>query len=264
MAKPRPWILSELCHADLKERKIEVAVLPLGATEPHNLHMPYGTDCYQLDAVAEAAGRIAHERGGAGAKVVFLPTLPFGVNTNYFQIPGGLACSLNPSTMLAVVRDIVDSMVRRGVRKVVLLNGHGGNEIKPILRELHAQTPAFLCLCDWYRVGFDRYKEIFDRPGEHADEMETSMGLAFFPDLMRPLSTADAGAVPPTMFEAINKGWVAITRPWHVATTNTGVGDPSAATADKGRRLMETVSSRLADFLAELAAAEPGPRFPYK
>ena len=60
-----------------------------------------------------------------------------------------------------------------------------------------------------------------------------------------------------------NRGWVSITRPWHLATTNTGLGDPKAATADKGRRLMDIVAERLGDFLTALAAAPVDDSFPY-
>ncbi len=252
-------VLAEQTHAFIRSQRWEVAVLPLGATEPHNLHMPYGTDTLETDAV----GRQACERAlHAGAKVLLLPTLPFGVNTNYFQVPGAAACSLTPTTLLAVVTDLVDSMERQGIRKLVLLNGHGGNEIKPIMRELHHRTKVFLCLCDWYRIAADQYPRIFAKVGEHADEMETSMGLAFFPDLLKP-EQADKGETRPTRFDAINRGWISITRPWHLATTNTGMGDPSAATADKGRALMEIVVERLAGFLVELAAARMDDKFPY-
>jgi creatinine amidohydrolase len=106
------------------------------------------------------------------------------------------------------------------------------------------------------------YPKIFERPGEHADEVETSLGLAYFPELLRP-ELADNGAARPTRFEAINRGWVSITRPWHLVSTNTGLGDPSAATAEKGRQLMEVVVERLADFLVELAAAPMDEAFPY-
>ncbi len=108
----------------------------------------------------------------------------------------------------------------------------------------------------------DVYPQIFDRPGEHADEVETSLGLAFFPDLVRP-ELADDGAARPTRLEAINRGWVSITRPWHLVSKNTGLGDPAAATADKGRRLMDVLVERLAGFLAELAAAPMNETFPY-
>jgi creatinine amidohydrolase len=221
--------------------------------------MPYGTDTFQVEALGRAACAHAHHRD---ARVLLLPVIPYGVNTNYFHIEGGLTCSLTPTTLLAVLADLVDSMERQGVRKMVLLNGHGGNEFKPLLRQLHHRTGVFLCLCDWYRMAADLYPQIFDAPGEHADEVETSLGLALFPELVKP-ERADAGTTRPTRFEAINRGWVSITRPWHLATTSTGMGDPSAATADKGRRLVEALAVRLGDFLAELADADVNERFPY-
>jgi creatinine amidohydrolase len=108
----------------------------------------------------------------------------------------------------------------------------------------------------------DLYKGLFERPGEHADEVETSLGLAFFPKLMHP-ELADNGAARPSRFEAINRGWVSITRPWHLVSANTGLGDPSAATADKGRRLMDALVERLSAFLVELAASPMDDTFPF-
>ena len=175
-------VLAEQTHAFVRAQSWQAAVLPFGATEPHNLHMPYGTDNYQVDEIGRRACAKAYE---SGAKVLLLPTMPFGVNTNYFQVPGALACSVTPTTLLAVVTDLVDSMERQGIRKMLLLNGHGGNELKPLMRELHHRTKVFLCLCDWFRMAADLYPKIFKEPGEHADEVETSLGLAFFPELMR-------------------------------------------------------------------------------
>ena len=197
----REWVLAEHLHGFTRSRQWEVAVLPFGATEPHNLHMPYGTDCYQVDVIGDRACEKAYR---AGAKVVLLPTIPFGVNTNHLQVPGALACSLNPTTLLAILRDLADSLQRQGVNKLVLLNGHGGNELKPLTRELHHQTDMFLCVCDWFRMAKDVYPQIFQEPGEHADEVETSLGLAFFPQLLRP-ELADDGAAKPSRFEAVNR-----------------------------------------------------------
>jgi creatinine amidohydrolase len=108
----------------------------------------------------------------------------------------------------------------------------------------------------------DAYPKIFDKVGEHADEVETSLGLAFFPELVH-AELADEGAARPTKLDAVNRGWISITRPWHLVTSNTGLGDPRAATADKGRRLMDIVVERLGQFLIDLAAAPMDERFPY-
>ena len=213
----RPWVLAEQNHAFIREHRPEVAVLPFGATEPHNLHMPYGTDNYQVEEIGSRACERAYH---AGAKVLLLPAMPFGVNTNHLRVPGGLALSVTPTTLLHLLTDLVDSLERQGVHKLVLLNGHGGNELKPLTRELHHRTTVFLCVCDWFRMARDVYGDIFRAPGEHADEVETSLGLAFFPQLLQ-MEQAGRGAQVPTAFDAINRGWISITRPWHLATTDT-------------------------------------------
>jgi creatinine amidohydrolase len=254
-----PSILAGQHHAFVRSQPWQVAVLPFGATEPHNLHMPYGTDVFQVEEIGKRACAQAYD---AGARVVLLPTVPFGVNTNHLKVPGALACSVTPTTLLRILSDLVDSLERQGIFKLVLLNGHGGNELKPLTRELHHRTSVFLCVCDWYRLAADLFPQIFEHPGEHADEVETSLGLAYFPELVQ-LELADQGTLRPTRFEAINRGWVSMTRPWHLATTNTGVGNPVAASADKGRRLMEATTERLAAFLIELAKSPKDDRFPY-
>jgi creatinine amidohydrolase len=253
------WELAAQTHDFIRSQKWDVAVLPFGATEPHNLHMPYGTDNFQVQAIGRRACDKAYR---AGAKVLLLPTVPFGVNTNHLRVPGALACSVTPTTLLAVLTDIVDSLERQGVLKLVLLNGHGGNELKPLTRELHHRTKVFLCVCDWFRMAADAYPKIFEQPGEHADEVETSLGLALFPELLH-VEKADDGAARPTRFEAINKGWVNIVRPWHLVSKNTGLGNPAAASANKGRQLMEVLESRLSEFLIALAGAKMDEDFPY-
>jgi creatinine amidohydrolase len=253
------YVLADQLHGFTRSQQWEAAVLPFGATEPHNLHMPYGTDTLQVEEIGRRACAYATD---AGAKVALLPAIPYGVNTNHLKIPGALACSMTPTTLLAILTDLTDSLSRQGVKKLLLLNGHGGNELKPLTRELHHRSDVFLCVCDWYRVAADQYPKLFERPGEHADEVETSMGLAFFPHLVKP-ELADDGATKPTRFEAVNRGWVSITRPWHLATTNTGMGNPHPATAEKGRKLMDILTERIGRFLVELAAAPISDTFPY-
>src|SRR5438445_8826505 len=255
----REWCLADQNHAFVREHKWEVAVLPFGATEPHNLHMPYGTDNFEVEAVGQRACEHAYR---AGAKVILLPTVPFGVNTNHLKVPGALTCSVTPMTLLHLITDLVDSLERQGLRKLVLLNGHGGNELKPLMRELHHRSRVVLFLCDWFRMAQDVYPQIFAQPGEHADEVETSLGLAYFPELVH-LELADNGAARPSRFDALNRNWVSITRPWHLVSANTGLGNPRAASADKGQRLMDVLVERLATFLVDLASAPLDEKFPY-
>jgi creatinine amidohydrolase len=258
----RSWRLAETNYGTVKQESYQVAVLPFGATEPHNLHLPYGIDTLECDVVGE---RICEEAYRRGAKVILLPTVPYGTQTNQAKFP--FAMNLYPSTLSRIVADLVESLVRSGIRKIVLLNGHGGNELKGVLRELYGRTPAHLFLCNWYSVCSDVYGQIFERADDHAGEMETSFALAHCPELVarNPDGSlaADEGCPAQTRFEAVNRGWVSITRPWHLLTTNAGVGNPLAATAEKGRRHMDAVVERMAQFLVELSADKLDERFPY-
>src|SRR5271168_3893958 len=98
-------VLAEQNHAFVSREPWQVAVLPFGATEPHNYHMPYGTDTLQVEELGRRACQRAWE---AGARVVLLPAMPFGVNTNHLAVPGALACSVTPTTLLALLTDLVD------------------------------------------------------------------------------------------------------------------------------------------------------------
>ncbi len=254
----RPWQLGDLSYDDVLSRpRIEVAVLPLGATEPHNLHLPYATDTLQVDRIADLAGQRAHD---LGARVAVLPALPYGTETNLMAFPW--AMNLNPTTVAAVITDLVASLQAHGVKKLVLLNGHGGNDLKWLLRQLHGTTDVQMFLCHWFKMGTDQHPTIFDDAGDHAGELETSMILAHFPHLAR-LERADDGATRRSRFEAVNRGWVEITRPWHLLTTNTGSGDPRTATAEKGLALTELVVERLSRFLVDLSASPIDETFPF-
>ena len=257
----RHFILSETNYGYTKSNPYEVAVLPLGATEPHNLHLPYGTDCYEGTIIGEKICAEAHRRG---AKVVLLPTIPYGTETNMRRFP--LAMNVDPTTLYRFITDIVQSCIASGVRKIVLLNSHGGNEMKPLLRELEGKIDGQLFLCNWYTVlKGDEVMKIFEHDDDHAGEMETSFILAYYPQLVAKTAdgqlAADAGATAKTRFEAINRGWVSITRPWHLLTTNSGSGNPHAANPEKTHRMI--LVERLATFLVELSAAKMDERFPY-
>ncbi|QEG24516.1 creatininase family protein [Mariniblastus fucicola] len=258
----KPWNLSQTNYATIKQNDYEVAVLPMGATEPHNLHLPYGTDLFEGTIVGE---KICEAAWDQGAKVLLLPTIPYGTETNMREFP--FAINLNPSTLHRVIEDVVDSLLTSGIRKVVILNSHGGNGFKPFLREMSGKTEAQLFLCDWFRAFEDVYFDIFSKGEDHAGEMETSFGLAYFPEYVAVNDDgtlpADAGSVRPMRFDALNKGWVSISRPWHLLTTNSGAADPHAASAAKGERMMEVLVERLGMFLVELSDSTIDDQFPF-
>jgi len=246
----RPWLLEEATLPDVREREWEVAVIPWGATEPHNLHLPYGTDSIQAAAVAAEAARQAFEQG---AGVIVLPTQPLGVNGQQLGFP--MTLNLHPSTQAQILGDLIESLEHHGVRKLLLLNGHGGNDFRQMIRELQLGTEIFLCAVNWYTVLPGA--EFFDEPGDHAGELETSVVMHLRPELVRPLDQAGPGRGRSLRLSGVQEGWAWAPRDWSQVTEDSGVGDPRAASPEKGERFFRAVSSRLADFLVELSEADP-------
>ena len=253
---PRPYVLGESTWPDVGSARFEVAVLPWGATEAHNRHLPYGTDTIETESVAIAAAAVAWERG---ARILVLPVVPFGVNTGQRGIP--FCLNMMPGTQTAVIRDLLPSLQEHGIRKLVILNGHGGNDFKQIIRELQPSTSLVLAQVNWYQVvstsGF------FDEPGDHAGELETSVMLHLRPDLVRPLGTAGPGAARAHRIRAFREGWAWMPRPWVKVTDDTGVGDPSKSTAAKGSAYFAAVTEKLAAFFCDLATADPSDLFDF-
>jgi len=245
----RPYVLSEITWKAVRETTCEVAVLPWGATEAHNLHLPYGTDVIETERIAALAVGLAWNRG---ARVVALPAVPFGVNTGQLDIP--LTINMNPSTQLAVLRDVARSLAGQGVPKLVVLNGHGGNDFRQMVRELQPDVGLFLCTVNWYTCVDPR--EFFKDLGDHAGELETSVMLHLAPEFVRPLSEAGPGGAKRFRIAAFREGWAWAPRRWTQVTSDTGVGNPAAASAEKGGRYVQAVVSKVADFLTALAEAD--------
>jgi len=246
----RQYLLAETNWLTLKDEDIPMVVLPWGATEAHNYHLPYATDNIEADAIAAEAGRLAREKG---SKVIILPTIPFGVNTGQADIK--LDINLNPSTQLAILADIIDVLNRQGIYKLLILNSHGGNDFKTMIRELGLKYPEmFLLTTSWFKI-LDK-AEYFEEPGDHADEMETSLLLHLEPGLVRPLEEAGLGPENKSRITGIREGWAWAERKWSKASPDTGIGNPKKATAEKGEIFFRDVTQKIADLIVEVGEAD--------
>ena len=103
----RPYILAECNWGEVKDRQVDLAILPWGAVEAHNYHLPYGTDVIESDELAAAAAETAWNRG---VRIVVLPTVPYGVNTGQTDIR--LVMNINPTTQAAILNDIITVLNR--------------------------------------------------------------------------------------------------------------------------------------------------------
>lgn len=248
--RPNPGVLEEQPWPVMRDGVWPVALLPFGATEPHNTHLPYGTDTILARAIAE---RVAAHCLTQGVRVAALPALPFGVNTTQLDLPFTL--NVMPSTQLAILRDIVRSLEPHGVRALVLLNAHGGNELRALVRELQPETAIMLAIVHWWQAAD---QSVFDAPGDHAGELETAAMLHVAPHLVvADRTTWGPGRANPSIFEGVQRGWAWMPRRWTQLTADTGVGDPQAATEDKGARFVAQAVQHIAGFCEQLASADP-------
>ena len=242
----RPYILAETNWKHLKDETIELAILPWGATEAHNYHLPYATDNIESDFLAAESARLAWDKG---AKVIVLPTIPFGVNTGQSDIY--LDVNLNPSTQLAILRDIITVLNRQGIHKLLVFNSHGGNDFKTMLRELGLEFPKmFLASANWFQA-MDRLS-FFEMDGDHAEEMETSLLLYLKPDLVLAKENWGEGKERKQKINSFSENWLWTERKWSKATADTGIGNPKFATKEKGERFFKKVTEKISKVLIEL------------
>lgn len=247
---PRPYVLSETNWKTVRDNEYRIAILPWGATEAHNYHLPYATDNIQAQAVANEAARLAWE---SGAATIVLPCVPFGVNTGQMDID--LCLNMNPSTQLALLEDLAEVIVYSGIDKLLILNSHGGNHFKQMIRELSLGHPdLFVAAINWWMAA-DPFSH-FDDPGDHAGELETSTIMHLRPDWVLPLEQAGDGAAKVWKLAALREGWATAQRQWSQVTADTGVGNPAHATKQKGANFFKATTERIAEFLIELSQTE--------
>ena len=245
----RPYILAESNWNYLKDLKFELAVLPWGATEAHNFHLPYSSDIIEADLVSAESARIAWEKG---AKVIVLPAIPYGVNTGQSDIY--LDINLNPSTQYSILKDIVEVLNRQEIYKLMVFNSHGGNDFKPFIRELGLKFPKmFICTANWYQA-VDRNK-YFENSGDHAEEMETSLMLYFKPELVLPKEKWGEGKEKKNKIKSFSENWLWTERKWSKISSDTGIGDPRLATKEKGEKFFKAAAQKIGEVMYDLSKA---------
>lgn len=225
----------------------QVAILPWGATEPHNYHLPYLTDAMASHDIAVDSARKALDLYGVRAMV--MPPIALG-SQNPGQRELKFCVHARYETQKAVLTDIAASLYGQGMRRLLIINGHGGNGFKNMIRDLAIDMPDMLIACsEWFKVC--PAKEYFDCPGDHADELETSVMMHYHPELID-LSTAGSGDSRSFASEELRRGTAWIPRNWSKVSDDTGIGSPAAASAAKGARFADAVTSRYAALIRDL------------
>ena len=241
-----PLEIQHLSAADYKVAPFEKIILPLGSLESHGAHLPFGTDALTAHLVAlEIAARVP------GTAV--LPPVNYGVSEHYKEFP--FTVSLQFETEIVLLRDILESVYREGIRKVFIINGHDGN-IAPIEVAARSAKVAhsdfkIVSLDAWWKVVGDLvpqdFFEVWDGLG-HGGEGETSICLALFPELCQP---EKASGVVPNLPPHVDVKWR------FSELTNTGTsGDPTKGTREKGLQIKQIIVDTMVRILADLDARD--------
>lgn len=239
--------LSVSCYGATRSLHYDVAIIPWGATEPHNLHLPYLTDAILSHDIAVDAARLALNRYGIRAMV--MPAVPLG-SQNPGQRDLKFCVHYRYDTQKAVLADMVAALRHQGLQHILIVNGHGGNGFKNMIRDLAVDYPdTLIATTEWFKVC--PAKDYFDAPGDHADELETSVMMHYHPELVN-LAEAGEGKGGTFAAETLRTGVAWVPRNWLAVTTDTGIGSPALATAEKGARFAAAVASRLATLLRDL------------
>jgi len=235
-----------------------VAVLPVGATEQHGPHLPLSVDQSIVDGVvAQALPHLA-----ADLPVLFLPTQQVGYSPEHTAFPGTL--SLSSATLAATWIELGQCVARAGLKKLLLLNAHGGqvSVMDIVARELRTRAGLIVYSCSWWNLPLGEAGKQFSgeehRFGVHAGEMETSMLLALRPQFVDMAQARDFKSTSQeraAAYPVLGNGSSAKLG-WAMQDYNAqgAAGNAAAATAQKGAALLEAAGSQLALLLSELSS----------
>ncbi|MDR7480780.1 MAG: creatininase family protein [Armatimonadota bacterium] len=248
--------LAELTWAEVGELvgAGAVVVVPVGSLEQHGPHLPLETDWRLCATVAEEACRRARE---AGVPAVVTPPIWTGFSPHHMDFPGSVTLDL--PTFIAVVGQVARSLWHHGFRKILFLNGHGGNAnlLRSAVQQLRFEHGVRAAAANYWDFALPFIREWRQsRPGgiDHACEMETALMLAVRPEMVRMEQARDSSWFPHSDFLT---GDLAIGAPVTVAfsfgelTEDGGLGDAPRGTAERGRALLEVVTERLTTFLRQ-------------
>ncbi|MBS7609123.1 creatininase family protein [Candidatus Bathyarchaeota archaeon] len=254
LPQEKEWFLASMTWPEAKEAltKADYVIIPVGSIEQHGPHICLGNDAFTTFEIVKKVVEGAYPR----LRLVVLPPLYYGQSEHHMAFPGTV--SLRFSTFMDLIYDICSSLKRHGVRRIAVINGHGGNTgpLNLVLqyrvkKELGIQT----ALINWWTYSAD-----IGQP-THADRFETSVSMYLLPEFVRE-ERIEKPSLKPYTISMKETGWNSELSPLLLnmdERTNTGalLPDPTLASKDLGKKFVETAVCRIIYVLEKLIALEP-------
>ena len=229
-----------------KLTKIKAVILPIGSIEQHGPHLPLACDTIGAYKLSQSIASELKEN------VLVLPPIYYGVSEHHMDFPGTITISTD--TLISIVYEIASSLRRFDIKKIIIINGHGGNipalniAIRKINENLHMQA---ILINPWELITDVTEKVLETKIWGHACEFETSLAMVEMPDLVRFDKIVDPKIKEPKIkYMAI---WEKnrVNTPWRTKDfTDTGsIGFPSKATKEKGKKLWDAMLDRTLEFI---------------
>jgi creatinine amidohydrolase/Fe(II)-dependent formamide hydrolase-like protein len=244
------YLLAELTwpEAEAHFKRVDVALLPIGAVEQHGPHLPLDTDAFDADCLARRVAAAC-----STPRPLVFPPIAYGVSYHHQDFSGTL--SVSPETQARLVYEVGMSAARCGIKKLVMVNGHGGNApaLHLAAQMINRDAHIFTCV-DTGETSDEDIQELLGASNDvHAGEIETSTTLALRPDLVKM-------KLAPRMVPRFSSHYLDFTSKrsvgWYAHTkkiSKSGVmGDATKATAEKGRRIWEVMTRRLVELIEDL------------
>ncbi len=234
----------------------KVVILPTGSIEQHGPHLPLDVDVFLAESVCLEAGRRAADR------VLVLPPVPFGLNRHHIDFPGTI--HIEPEVFIAFCLNVTKSVAYHGFEKILIINGHGSNTplVDLVARKTVLETHSLCIAANYYTLGVEAFQQVRETPVmAHADEFETSLYLHLAPERVRmDRAVADNDLAGRYMTSDSTTPYVRFSDYWS-RWTKVGVhGDPTVATAAKGKVSWDAVLKNLVELLDEFRAWPIVPR----
>lgn len=257
MARIKPFLLAKMTWPEAKATLAEtdIAIIPVGSTEQHGPALPVDTDAFEADAFAQAVA----ERLWPRVKTLVTPLVSYGVSPHHMPFAGTI--TLRAETLIDLIVDIGLSLAKHGVKKIVVMNSHGGNTpaLSIALRKLY-DTGLWCVQVAWWEIVADLVKQTFAPPYFHADDMETSVAWGLGQRVLQDRRVDEPGREPipgytrATMFaEPPNFSPVFDMTEY---TDSGTIGNAKRANPETGKRIADAAVQRMAAFIEKAAALD--------